>query len=142
MEGTNVPNSYVCIYVHIVWATWDRLPLLTPEIESQIHAAIVAKCKDLHGIPLEIGGTANHVHLLIRMSAIVSIAQLVKEMKGVASHLVNHNIAPGSDFRWQGAYAAFSVEADRVGSLRAYIRNQKCHHNEDTLILEWERCEE
>jgi REP element-mobilizing transposase RayT len=96
----------------------------------------------LKGIPLEIGGTANHVHLLVRMPPMVSLAQLAQEMKGAASHLVNHEIAPGSKFRWQGAYAALSVEAERVAGLRAYIRNQKQHHALENLLPDWERCEE
>src|SRR5579871_2628761 len=131
-----MPNSYVSVYVHYVWSTWDRQPLLTQDIEARVHAAIIAKCRDLGGIPLEVGGTANHVHLLVRMPPMVSLAKLVQEMKGVASHLVNHEIAPGSNFRWQGAYAALSVEAERVASLRAYIRHQKQHHAQADLLSE------
>lgn len=137
-----MPNSYVCVYVHFIWTTWDRLPLLTPEIEAPVHAAIVARCRELNGIPLEIGGTANHIHLLVRLPATISLAQLAMEMKGASSHLVNHQLVPGSDFHWQGAYAAFSVEAERVANVRAYIRNQKRHHAQDELVAEWERCEE
>jgi hypothetical protein len=34
---------YTELYLHCVWATWDRLPLITDEIEGAVYAAIHAK---------------------------------------------------------------------------------------------------
>ncbi|MFQ5434598.1 MAG: hypothetical protein ACE5FD_06960 [Anaerolineae bacterium] len=31
---------YTQLYVHMVWATWDRLPLITKTIEPRLYAAI------------------------------------------------------------------------------------------------------
>ncbi|MBD1808358.1 hypothetical protein H6F98_23300 [Microcoleus sp. FACHB-SPT15] len=28
------------LYVHCVWATWDRLPLITPDIQEVIYASM------------------------------------------------------------------------------------------------------
>jgi hypothetical protein len=33
---------YTQLYLHCVWGTWDRLPLITPAIEQRLYAAIAA----------------------------------------------------------------------------------------------------
>src|SRR5205823_2487053 len=97
---------YTELYLHCVWATWDRLPLVTPEVEPQIYAAIASKCMELKCYVLAIGGVEDHVHLLVRFPAALSVATLVGEVKGVSSHLMTHRISPDVFFRWQGAYGA------------------------------------
>ena len=53
---------YTQLYVHLVWSTWDRLPLVTPALESGIYAAITAKCKEMQCDPIAIGGIEDHVY--------------------------------------------------------------------------------
>ena len=89
---------YTELYVHLVWATWDRLPVLTPAVERIVYAAIADKCRDMNCEPLAIGGVADHVHLLVRLNPAVAISDLVKEVKGSSSHLVTHEIHPGEFF--------------------------------------------
>ncbi|MEW5720097.1 MAG: IS200/IS605 family transposase, partial [Chloroflexota bacterium] len=92
------------LYLHCVWATWDRLPLITPQIEARLYSAINAKCKALRCEPLAIGGIEDHIHLLIRFPTTLAVATLVKEVKGASSHLITHKIAPTEFCKWQGAY--------------------------------------
>ena len=129
---------YTELYLHLIWATWDRLPLLSQSIEPQVYAAIAAKCRVLKCEPLAINGTEDHIHLLVRLHPAVSVARLVKEVKGASSHLVTHKLRPGEFFKWQGAYRAFTVRKSDVPRLKAYIQNQKRHHAEGTLQSEWE----
>ncbi len=89
--------------------------------------------------PLAINGTEDHVHVLVRFPSTLSIAQLVKEMKGASSHLVNHEIRPAASFKWQGGYGAFTVSKDEVPRLMAYIREQKRHHANRTVNPDVER---
>jgi putative transposase len=70
---------------------------------------------------------------------LVSVADLAHGMKGASSHLITHVIAPGSSFKWQGTYGAFSVGEQHVEAVRQYIRNQKAHHTNNDLRPEWER---
>mgnify|MGYP001795685387 FL=1 len=35
-----MPRNFTQLYLHSVWATWDRLPLVTPDIQDIIYAAI------------------------------------------------------------------------------------------------------
>ena len=130
---------YTQLYLHLVWATWDRLPLITETIEPRLYAAIAQKCRQLKCVPLAIGGTADHVHLLVRLSTTVSVATLVKEVKGSSSHLVTHEIARGEFFKWQGAYGAFTIRKEDVPAVRVYIERQKERHQAGDVLEEWEQ---
>lgn len=127
------------LYCHLVWATWDRLPLITPVVEPRLHAAITSKCRNLKAVPIAINGTEDHVHLLVRLPRSLSVADLAKEVKGASSHLINHEIQPDEVFRWQGGYGAFTISADDVPKVKAYIRGQKRHHAQGTAEHELER---
>ena len=129
---------YTQLYLHLVWATWDRLPLITETIKPRLYAAIAAKCRALKCVPLDIGGIADHVHLLVRLHTTVTVATLVKEIKGSSSHLVTHEITPGEFFKWQGAYGAFTLRKEDVPVVQAYIENQKQHHAVGSVWEEWE----
>ena len=126
------------LYVHFVWATWDRLPLIDSRIEPPIYAAIAAKCRALRCTPLAIGGAADHVHVLAQVASSVAVSTLVQEMKGSSSHLVTHQYGPEGSFRWQGSYAAFSVGERDVPRVRQYIEQQKRHHADATIWQEVE----
>ena len=132
-------SPYTQLYVHIVWATWDRLPLITEAIEPRLYAAIAAKCRSLKCEPLAIGGIEDHVHLLTRFHTTITIAKLVKDVKGSSSHLVSHEIRRGEFFKWQGAYGAFTLRKSEVPQVKAYILNQKQHHAEGNVIEAWEQ---
>ena len=133
-------TPYTQLYLHVVWATWDRLPLITKEIEPRLYAAVAEKCRELKCVPLAIGGTSNHVHLLLRLHTTVAVATLVKEVKGASSHLVTHEIARGRFFKWQGAYGAFTLRKTDVPTVKAYIEKQEEHHAmPNRLREEWEQ---
>ena len=104
----------VVVFVHLVWATWDRLPLLTPEIEREVQRVIGAKVEELGAQLVAIGGTEDHVHVLVRLPATLTIADLVKHVQGASSHLVTHGVGHGQVFTWQGAYGAATVSPDDV----------------------------
>ena len=132
---------YLQLYLHCVWATWDRLPLITPQIEAQLYAAINARCKELGCDPLAIGGIEDHVHLLVRFPTTLAVATLVKGVKGASCHLTTHQITPTEFFKWQGAYGAFTVSKDVVKQVTDYIVNQKKHHTAKSVFEDWEKCE-
>ena len=132
---------YTQLYLHLVWATWDRLPLIIPAIEPNLYAAMAKKCADLRCQLIAIGGIIDHVHLLVRLPTTISVANLVKEVKGSSSHLMNHGVLSGGGFKWQGAYGAFTISKRSVDDVVEYIRHQKKHHANRQLIEELERCE-
>jgi len=136
-----VRAPYTQLYLHAVWATWDRLPLISSDFELRLYGAINEKCRELKAYPLALGGIVDHLHLLVRLPTTLAVATLLKEVKGSSSHLVTHEIRPGQFFKWQGAYGAFTLAKDGVPHVIDYIRKQKEHHATQTLWSEWERCE-
>jgi REP-associated tyrosine transposase len=134
-------EPYAQIYLHCVWSTWDRMPLITPDVERRLYGAIIAKCRGLKCIPIRIGGIEDHVHLLVRLPTTIAVATLVKEVKGSSSHLMTHEIRPVGFFKWQGAYGAFSLGYGDVPAVKEYIKNQKKHHANHTLRSELEKSE-
>ena len=132
--------SYTQLYLHCVWATWDRMPLITPDVETQLYAVLAGKCRELGCTPLAIGGISDHIHMLVRYLPTITIARLIGQIKGSSSHAMTHAILPGIFFQWQGAYGAFTLSKRSVPQVRAYILNQKIHHAGQTTIMELEQC--
>jgi REP element-mobilizing transposase RayT len=127
------------LYLHCVWATWDRLPLITTGAEPGLYRAIHAKCDELKCPCLAIGGMPDHIHVLVRLHATVSVADLLKEVKGTSSHLITHVTQPGEFFKWQGGYGAFTVGKADAPAVTAYVEHQKQHHAEHELWDDWEQ---
>lgn len=127
------------LYLHLIWGTWDRLPLVTPDLEAPLFAALANRCRALQCVPLAIGGVSDHLHLLVRLHPTVAVATLVKELKGSSSHLVTHRLAPGRFFQWQGSYGAITLGPDDVPVVTRYVAGQKEHHQLGTLRPAWEQ---
>jgi putative transposase len=131
-------RTYAQLFVHLVWATLDRLPLITPSLEHELYRALAKKCRDLRCVPLAVGGMPDHVHLLVQLPPAVAVAPLVKELKGSSSHLITHVTARDRLFKWQASYGAFTVDPAAVSVVRGYIVHQKQHHGGDSVRNDWE----
>ena len=130
------------LYYHLVWATKERYPLITPEIEPELYGYIIGKAHALECIVHAIGGTEEHVHLLASVPPKLSIASFVKGIKGSSSHHLNHGVPnPSSKFGWQRGYGVFSLSGKQLDDAVAYIRNQKAHHQEGSTIAALERAD-
>ncbi|MFG0283339.1 MAG: transposase [Phycisphaerales bacterium JB039] len=74
---------------------------------------------------LTIGGTADHVHLLVSLAKTVALADLMMQVKRDSSKLMRETIR---EFHWQDGYFAFSIGASGLEDVRGYIARQKEHH--------------
>ena len=88
-------RTQVELYVHLVWGTFRRRPLISADLEADLFRVVTAKSLELHCVPCAIGGTEDHLHLLTRLHPSTPVARLVAEVKGASSHLVTHRLAPG-----------------------------------------------
>lgn len=75
----------------------------------------------------------DHVHLVIRLKAIHSVATMVKTIKSKSSKWLNTQPKSPGRFEWQRGYAAFSVSASQLDKVRRYVRNQEQHHRRTTI---------
>jgi putative transposase len=132
-------EPYTRLYVHLVWATWDRLPLIEEEIRDRVYRCILAEAAEMGCSVGAIGGIEDHVHILARCAPAVAVSSLVKQVKGASSRLVQREIRPGDFFKWQGSYGAFSIAETDIPRVRRYIRRQEEHHRTGRLSPALER---
>jgi putative transposase len=121
-------SNFIQMYIHCTWATWDRLPIITPDIQEALYSVIIKECRELKCEPIAIGGISDHIHLLTGFTSTVAISELMKQVKGSSSHFINHEIKPDNFFKWQGAYGAFTVSHNSLDPVVHYIKNQEQHH--------------
>jgi REP element-mobilizing transposase RayT len=131
------PN-YTRLYMHLLWTTRQRAPLIDRELEPLLHATLATKCEQLGCQALAIGGVADHVHLLLTIPRTITIAQVAGALKGYSSYVVSHSLRPGMVFRWQTGYSAFTVNWRHLRIVQRYIENQHEHHRRKRVIKRWE----
>jgi putative transposase len=125
---SNMPQSLHCNYGHIVFSTKNREPLITPDIEPRLFEYLGGIVRGAKASLIEINGTDNHVHLLIRESKSVADQVFIRQLKGDSSRWVNETLQKVGRFSWQDGYGWFSVGPVDVGKAAEYVRNQKEHH--------------
>jgi putative transposase len=77
---------------------------------------------------LAIGGTSDHVHVLLSLPATLSVAKAMQLLKGNSSKWLRETFPRMHSFAWQEGYGAFSIAVSGVDATVAYIRNQAEHH--------------
>ena len=128
---------YWRLFYHFVWSTKNREPLLTPEVESLAYRCIRADAKEMYSPLCVVGGDKDHTHVLAAFRPSVAPASFVQQVKGSSSHLVTEVLR--IPFEWQQGYGVFSVSESDVDRVIQYIRNQKQHHANNTVVPEWEQ---
>ena len=121
-------HSYRSHYFHIVWATKDRKDLITFDIRDSLYAYMGGIVKAHHSYLLGIGGTTNHVHLLIASQIRVKFSDFIKEIKANSSLWIHKNFPQHYNFAWQEGYGSFTVSHSGVDQVKHYINNQEEHH--------------
>jgi putative transposase len=133
-----MPHSYNKIWIHAVWSTKNRMPLLSRSVEEKVYHFLSQQLKEL-GCPVRaINGMPDHIHCLFLLSPQKSIADVVKQMKGSSSHFINQSNLLPDKFAWQTGYAAFSVSESVAEKVYQYIRNQKEHHQKKLFEQEYD----
>jgi putative transposase len=132
-------RNRLCLYVHLVWATWDRLAIITPEIERRLHRNIESEAARHGCAVLALNGIEDHIHLLLTIPGTVTIADLVKQVKGVSAHFVNNELNSAGQFKWQGSYGALTVSRWDVDQIVTYVNRQREHHSAGDLRQDLEQ---
>lgn len=92
---------------------------------KDLHEDLAGTAEGLGAKAVAVGGTADHVHLLVEIRATQAVADLVREIKKAGS-------AWGAEryrhFGWQSGYAAIAVSPGDVPRIRSYIGRQEEHH--------------
>jgi hypothetical protein len=101
-----------------------------------LHEFLGGTIKSLGGVPLAIGGTSDHVHLLISLSAAHRLSEVVRDLKTASSRWVHETIGSRL-FAWQEGYGAFTVSASNRDAVCKYVLNQEEHHRKKSFQEEY-----
>ncbi len=132
-----MPQSLSLVIVHVVFSTKDRLPRFDPPLRPHLHAYLAEVARNAGCEAYRVGGVADHVHLAIRLSRTLTIADLVETLKTSSSKWLKTQSAGLSDFFWQRGYGCFSVAPADLMALTTYIDNQEEHHRTRTFQDEY-----
>jgi REP element-mobilizing transposase RayT len=130
-------QSLVKNYIHIVFSTKHRQPLIIPEVEQELHSYLGGICKNLECFPIKIGGYTDHVHILCNLSKKITLMKLLEEMKSHSSKWIKTKEDRLKNFYWQDGYGPFSVNPSELDKVVAYIENQHEHHTIKTFQDEY-----
>ena len=132
-------HSYSRVWLHIVWATLERRPLLTKPAATTLSAHLHDYAKEKK-IYMKINFVnPDHVHALIDLPTNLSIEDMMQLFKGSSSHWVNEQNLVAGKFGWGRGYAVFSVSESGVAEVCAYIANQEEHHKTESFQDEFRR---
>lgn len=134
-----MPQSLAHILIHLVFATKDRTPWLTPDIRPGTHAFLAGVARRAGCECLRVGGVADHVHLAIRLSRTITVADLVEDLKTASSRWVKTQSPHCAAFAWQRGYGVFSTGPADAHALLAYIDSQEEHHRTRTFQEEYRK---
>jgi putative transposase len=130
-------HSFTNIWIHLIFSTKERKPLIDDSFESNLHKHIKNKLiEDFESHVDCINGYNNHIHILMKQSQNFSIKDIIKNIKGESSHWINASNFTKEKFAWQSGYSAFSISIDKIYAVRTYIENQKEHHKKTSYLEE------
>lgn len=130
-------STHQQLLYHIVFATRNRQRWLTDDIREPVFAYMAGIARAIDGIAIEIGGIEDHVHLLVRIPARMSVADFVRTLKANSSKHINETWKDRPKFSWQDGYGVFTVSPSNLIRVQQYIANQREHHLRSTFQDEY-----
>jgi putative transposase len=121
-----VPHTSANILLHLIFSTRGRRPLIQVEFRGDLFAYLGGIIREMHATALIVSGTADHVHMLLRVRPVHSPAEIARVVKANSSKWMREKWCP--EFAWQTGYAVFSVSESNVAAVTKYIAGQEAHH--------------
>ena len=131
-----MPHTYCTNLIHCVFSTKERVDSIAQDVRERLFAYMLGIAKNLDIEILALGGTSNHIHMLMAVPAKRSLSEVIRDLKANSSRWMSEN---GPEFSWQQGFGAFSVSPSQVPAVKQYIRGQVEHHKkrnfEEEFIL-------
>lgn len=128
---------YWRLFYHLVWATKERTPFITPEIEAPLFRIIINRSDRLHAPILAVNGMPDHVHVVASVPPTIALSEYVQQLKGASSRFIGAEL--GEQFAWQKGYSIFSLSERSLSQAVAYVERQKERHRNGTVIARLEK---
>lgn len=130
-------HTFTSLLVHVIFSTKDRRPLLDVDLRPRLLPYIGGIVREAGGTPLVMNGVDDHVHLLLGLPALLSVADAMRLLKTNSSRWVHEQWPQRRAFAWQAGYGAFSVSRSNVDEVERYIAQQEEHHRRLTFQEEY-----
>lgn len=131
--------AYWRLHYHLIWSTFQRLPLLDAHRTPPVYRAIQSRATRLGVFIHQIGGIEDHVHVVTSIPPRLAVAECIGQFKGASSHTANAISTDGTAFRWESGYGALSVSERALPMVIRYVANQREHHARGSVIADLER---
>jgi REP element-mobilizing transposase RayT len=102
--------------------------LISCQYNEKLYQYLGGTLKSLKCHPIQIGGMADHIHMLTEIPPDIAAAEVIRNVKVSATKWIKSSFSEVSEFAWQEGYGAFSVSASSREKVTNYIRNQEQHH--------------
>jgi putative transposase len=120
-----VSHTYTANYFLCVFSTKERRNTISEELKPKLWAYLAGIAKNLGLVPIAVGGTSNHAHILLALRPNQTVAEVVQRLKASSSRWMGER---GLSFEWQKGYAALTVSPSLLASVKAYVLNQEKLH--------------
>jgi len=130
-------NTYINILIHTVFSTKNRESWLSSSLRERLYPYMCGIARENSLKVLCIGGTDNHIHILLSLDSTTSIAKAMQLIKGGSSKWVHETFPELRLFSWQEGYGAFSIGISNVDETKKYIENQEKHHSKESFRDEY-----
>src|SRR5947199_2679896 len=130
-------HSYSRVWLHLVWATLERKPLLAKPAAAKL-SGYLSQYASEKGIYMKINYVnPDHVHALVDLPTGLAIEEMMQLLKGSSSHWINESNLLAGKFAWGRGYGVFSVSHSGVGEDAKYIARQEEHHRKRPFAEEF-----
>lgn len=130
-------NTFIALYVHAVFRTKNSERVLSADVCDKLYPYMGGVVRDENMKLLAIGGTDDHVHVLLSLPADMAVSRVMQVIKASSSRWIHETFPHLSMFGWQEGYGAFSIGSSQIEATRAYIHNQAEHHRQRTFMDEY-----
>ncbi len=111
--------------------------MISPEVRERLWAYLGGIARENGMKALAVGGTDDHVHVLVSLPSTLPIAKAIQLLKGGSSKWLHDTFPWMKSFAWQEGYGAFSIGVSGVADTVAYIAGQEKHHRTWTFEQEY-----
>jgi REP element-mobilizing transposase RayT len=113
---------------HVVFGVQNQSRRITRDLKEELYAFIGNTVHSHGGAVLEIGGTPDHLHLLLQLRTEHAVCDSVWLIKSTSARWMDRRARDGRRFAWQPGFGAFTVGEAQLPAVRRWLRDQARHH--------------
>ena len=126
------------IHLQIIFAVRGRANLLQKQWRQEVFKYMAGIIKKKDQKPIIINGVSDHVHLFVGLKPVMSVSDLVRDVKNNSSNFINDHGWLPNKFSWQEGFGVFSYGHSQIDRIYNYVLNQEQNHRKTTFKEEYE----